>query len=232
MNLFVGLSAFFLGALHALEPGHGKSAIAAYAVGYRSSLLHILVLGMTTALAHTLTILILAFVLGGAVSTLSTESTQIYVELISSVLLLGTGIWLWRKTSASGKKTSCQTKTGCTCHQEIEIKDKPVSFGVVMLLGISTGLLPCPTALAVLLSSMTAGHFYGGMWTVCLFSIGISLTMCAVAFSSMKFANSKWATKIKDFSGSSSWLRLLPQISAGIIILSGAISLFRFYWHH
>lgn len=48
MNLIAGLTAFFLGALHALEPGHGKSAIAAYAVGYRSSLRHVLVLGLST----------------------------------------------------------------------------------------------------------------------------------------------------------------------------------------
>lgn len=54
MNLIAELTAFFLGALHALEPGHGKSAIAAYAVGYRSSLRHILVLGLTTAFAHTI----------------------------------------------------------------------------------------------------------------------------------------------------------------------------------
>lgn len=232
MNLFAGLTAFFLGALHALEPGHGKSAIAAYAIGNRSTLLHILVLGLTTALAHTLTILVLAFLIGGAVSTISTETTQIYVELISSFLLIGTGIWLWRKTSALKTQADCHSSTECGCHNKTENLEKPVSFGVVTLLGISTGLLPCPTALAVLLSSMTAGHFIGGLWTVCLFSVGIALTMSAVALASMAFANSRWANKIKGISGNSGWLKMLPQISAGVIILSGAVTLFRVYLHH
>ena len=73
MNLIAGLTAFFLGALHALEPGHGKSAIAAYAVGYRSSFRHILVLGLSTAVAHTATILVLSLILGAAVSAVADQ---------------------------------------------------------------------------------------------------------------------------------------------------------------
>ena len=33
MNLIFILSAFFLGALHALEPGHGKSVMAVFVMG-------------------------------------------------------------------------------------------------------------------------------------------------------------------------------------------------------
>lgn len=229
MNLFAGFTAFFLGALHALEPGHGKSAIAAYAVGYRSNLWHVLVLGLTAALAHTFTILVLALLLGGAVSTVASETTHIYIELLSCFLILGTGIWLWIKTSTLPKNQDCPSNTNCRCHNTLDNQEKPVSFGAITLLGISIGLLPCPTALAVLLSSMTAGHFVGGMLTVCLFSIGIAITMCIVALTSMILVNSAWAKKLRGFFGESSRFRMFPLISAGIIIICGVFSLFRVF---
>ena len=43
-DLTLGL-AFGLGALHALEPGHGKTAMLVYFAGERKSLLHPLVVG-------------------------------------------------------------------------------------------------------------------------------------------------------------------------------------------
>lgn len=50
-NFWAGGLALLLGALHALEPGHGKAAIAAYTVGNRGRISHIFVLGVSTALA-------------------------------------------------------------------------------------------------------------------------------------------------------------------------------------
>ncbi|MBS1793272.1 MAG: sulfite exporter TauE/SafE family protein [Acidobacteria bacterium] len=233
MNLIAGLTAFFLGALHALEPGHGKSAIAAYAVGYRSNFPQIIVLGLSTAVAHTLTILILATLIGAAVSSFAQETTQIYVEAGSGLLLLATGLWLWRRAlNKSGEKECRETVSKCSCHQEMSGEAEPVSFGVIGLLGISTGLLPCPTALAVLLSSMTAGHFFHGIWTVCLFSVGIALTMCAVACSAMLFARSAMADKLKLLSRKTNFASYLPILSSWVIILSAVFTLFRAFWHY
>lgn len=237
MNLFVGLSAFFLGALHALEPGHGKSAIAAYAVGYRSSFRHILVLGLSTAIAHTATILALALILGATVSAAADENALKYIEIGSAFLLLGTGAWLWRRTVKSRKAAAVcadSEKAECACHQtkvDASGETKPVSFGVVSLLGVSVGLLPCPTALAVLVNSMATGHFYGGLWTVCLFSFGIALTICAVALAAFFFANSTFAVRFQNHFKQSKWTNYLPVLSAWIIIGSGFFTLFRAIFH-
>jgi nickel/cobalt exporter len=231
VNLITGLTAFLLGALHALEPGHGKSAIAAYAVGYRSNVSQILVLGITTAIAHTFTILLLAVLVGGAVSTLSEESAHVYIEVGSAFLLVGTGLWLLVRALKERRKTAdCQNpESHCSCHgsRTQTSEEKPVSFGVVSLLGISTGLLPCPTALAVLLGSMTTGHFWGGLWIVCLFSVGISLTICGVAVSALVLANSKFSTSIKNGSQRFKVAAYLPYVSAAIIIGSGVFTFCR-----
>lgn len=163
MNLIAGFTAFFLGALHALEPGHGKSAIAAYAVGYRSSFGQILVLGLSAAIAHTATILALALILGATVSA-ANDRARHYIEIGSAALLVGTGVWLWRRAvKAKRAAKDCDNPAAeCACHRTKQAaidEEKPVTFGAATLLGISVGLLPCPTALAVLISSMTAGHF-------------------------------------------------------------------------
>lgn len=231
INLFTGITAFFLGALHALEPGHGKTAIAAYSVGYRSSLPQILLLGLSTALAHTLTILLLAALIGATVSSVADETTRIYIEIFSAVLLFGTGIWLWYRSVRRKSEDCGSTGTKCSCHGTEKLDDKPVSYGVVGLLGISTGILPCPTALAVLLSAMTAGQFFHGIWTVCLFSIGIAMTMSAVACAAMLFARSNAAERLRRYENAAGLASYLPVFSSWIIILSGLFTLVRAIWH-
>src|SRR5262249_27934224 len=42
-----------LGALHALEPGHGKTVVAAYLVGSRGTAWHAVILGLIVTVSHT-----------------------------------------------------------------------------------------------------------------------------------------------------------------------------------
>ena len=53
-------SAFWLGALHALEPGHGKTVVAAYLVGERGRVRDAVLLGIVVTLTHTSSVIILA----------------------------------------------------------------------------------------------------------------------------------------------------------------------------
>ena len=232
MNFIAGLTAFFLGAIHALEPGHGKSAIAAYAVGYRSTLRHVLVLGLSTALAHTAVILLLAVIFGGVVSAVADERAHRWIEVGSAFLILLTGAWLLRgasKARAGNKNCADEAADVCNCraHRQTIDEDKPVSFGVVGLLGISSGLIPCPTALAVLLSAMSAGHFFGGLWTVCLFSAGLAATLCAVALLASFVAKSSVKIGFLQRLNLSRWAAAMPLASAWIITGSGAFMLLR-----
>ena len=58
-ELTLGL-AFGLGALHAIEPGHGKTAMLLYLSGERKSFLHPLVMGLSSALTHSLSLILIA----------------------------------------------------------------------------------------------------------------------------------------------------------------------------
>ena len=50
-----------LGALHSLEPGHGKGVITAYLISSGAKIKDAIIIGIISALAHTLSIALLAF---------------------------------------------------------------------------------------------------------------------------------------------------------------------------
>src|SRR6476660_5197601 len=58
--LLAGIAvAFWLGAMHALEPGHGKTIVAAYLVGSRGNMRHAALLGATVTFTHTISVFLL-----------------------------------------------------------------------------------------------------------------------------------------------------------------------------
>src|SRR2546422_1007055 len=59
-ELFYLVSSFWLGALHAATPGHGKTIAAAYIVGARGRPVDALVLGIFVTLSHTSGIVLVA----------------------------------------------------------------------------------------------------------------------------------------------------------------------------
>lgn len=86
--------AIFLGSLHALAPGHGKTVMAAYLVGERGSVKDGLLIGVTVATTHTLGVLLLGAVLTAS-QTFAPESVYPYLSLASGVCFAGLGITLF-----------------------------------------------------------------------------------------------------------------------------------------
>src|SRR5262245_63189502 len=96
-NASVGLvlmAAFGVGALHALEPGHGKSIMGAYIVASRGGIRHALLLGLTVTVTHTLVVFLLA--LGALFLADRFASTQVtfWLSIVSGVLVVGVGAWM------------------------------------------------------------------------------------------------------------------------------------------
>ena len=82
MAIALGFAAF-LGALHSLAPGHGKSVIGAYLVGTRGTKIQALVLAIAVALSHTLGVLILGIItyLAGARVPMPKSATNYLMRL-------------------------------------------------------------------------------------------------------------------------------------------------------
>lgn len=181
-ELTLGLS-FFLGALHALEPGHGKTAMLVYLAGERRSLLHPLVMGLSSALAHSVSLIGIAAAVHLTHHLVTgdhhhhDETVTGAMQWISAGLVLCVGLWMlvaaWRAKPA---------KCGCGGHHE-ENCDAPSRFGsrttysMSALLGVAFGLLPCPSAMAAYFTSMSTGTPVAAYGVIGLFAAGIACSI-------------------------------------------------------
>lgn len=218
--------AFFLGALHAIEPGHGKTAMLVYLSGERRSFWHPVVIGVSSGIAHSVSLIFIAmFVhLAHHVMTGDHEHHDVtltrYLQWFSAILVLGVGVWmLW--TAIRKSPSQC----GCKHHRHDCGKgEKPTtasSYSMSALLGIAFGLLPCPSALAAYFASMSSGSPVGAYAVIGLFAAGIasSLMMIGILL--------QWIGT-KPFSRSNRLQRLpWPHIRAAIILTIGFFYLAR-----
>lgn len=99
------VAAFGIGALHALEPGHGKSIMGAYIVASHGGVRHAVLLGLVVTVTHTIVVFLLA--LGALVLADRFASNQIthWLEVVSGLLVLGVGLWmLYRSFGATRRE--------------------------------------------------------------------------------------------------------------------------------
>ena len=99
LGLWVLLSAAFiaagLGALHALEPGHGKTIVAAYLVGSRGTARHAVLLGFVVTASHTAGVFLLGAVTLYASRYVVPEQLYPWLGAISGLSVAGLGIFIF-----------------------------------------------------------------------------------------------------------------------------------------
>ncbi len=87
--------AFIVGALHALQPGHGKTLVAAYLVGSKGTIWHAVLLGAIVTFTHTFSV----FILGLAALYLSAyvlpDTLNFWLSMVSGAVVWGMGMWLF-----------------------------------------------------------------------------------------------------------------------------------------
>ena len=182
--------AFGLGALHALEPGHGKTAMLLYLAVDRRSLLHPLVMGLASAFSHSLSLIGIAALVHLTHHLVSGDhhhSDDVIVNAmkwISAGLILTVGLWMlwsaWRSKPQSCGCTSHQSK----CENSKAESDSPfhakTSYSMSALLGAAFGLMPCPSALAAYFSGLSSGSPIQAYVVIGLFAAGIAFSLTVV----------------------------------------------------
>jgi nickel/cobalt exporter len=100
-GLFYLISSFWLGALHAATPGHGKTIAASYIVGARGRPIDALVLGIFVTLSHTSGIVLVGIlaILGSA--WFVPHRVEAYLAAVTGVLVIGIGLWMLRTQRAA-----------------------------------------------------------------------------------------------------------------------------------
>jgi ABC-type nickel/cobalt efflux system permease component RcnA len=201
--------AFFLGAVHALTPGHGKTIVAAYLVGSRGRVIDAVYLGGVVTLTHTASVFILGLVGLYASQRIALDRIYRQLNLLSGLLVAAIGAWLlWHRLR--------HTHPHPHHDHPHPHPHGPTGRGSLLSLGISGGLLPCPEALVVLMISISLGRLAFGMAILVAFSLGLAAVLIAIG-SAMVMA----APMMRRFTGDNRLTRALPVASAVVVTLLG-----------
>jgi nickel/cobalt exporter len=90
------VTSFWLGAVHAATPGHGKTIAAAYIVGVRGRPVDALVLGIFVTLSHTSGIVLVAVLATLGSTWLIPQRVEAYLAVATGILVIGIGCWMLR----------------------------------------------------------------------------------------------------------------------------------------
>ena len=197
--------AFTLGALHALTPGHGKAALAAYFIGKEARLGKGVQVALTAALLHVLSgfavFLVLRFIVG-QVPSISGRGSPVFTVFGYGLVMIAGLIMLY------------QSVRPAHAHQD---------GAHALTAGI--GLLPCPLTISVLgFAWVQASAAMVGLVLVSL-ALGIALTIGMVtilAIVARRFLGAAVATWLP---GLERWARVLQGLAGGLIVLIAAATL-------
>lgn len=207
--------AFFLGAAHALTPGHGKAIVAAYLAGSRGRIADAVYLGAVVTATHTASVFILGVATLSASTRISLDRIYPWLSLLSGLLVAAIGVWLlWRRWPGRAREHAGHSHPH---QQEHHHPHYHPSKGSLLSLGISGGLVPCPEALVVLMVAVSLRRIVLGLAILVAFSLGLALVLISIGVA-MVLAG----PALQKLGGNSSWTRALPVVSAAVVTLLGA----------
>ena len=200
MNSSIAItSSFILGALHAFEPGHGKTALAAYTLGNGITPKQLLQLGITVFVSHVLVLL----GIGLALHFFHPEADLILIvhkfKIMIPIFTILIGIYLYLKFKSGHHNCSCaihkkpRTIAPPTSKKMdlntlklsvSPIENTPESIPdskAISSIALISGLLPCPTALAVFISSFGSYKVINSCINLIIYAAGFSIMMCSIA---------------------------------------------------
>jgi ABC-type nickel/cobalt efflux system permease component RcnA len=183
-----------LGGLHALEPGHGKTIVAAYLVGSKGTARHAVLLGMIVTVSHTAGVFALGAITLYASRYILPEQLYPWLGAFSGITIAGLGCYmLLRRLTGTATdhshapgapsghwtfwKRSTDDETENNPEQSKSDRAQSVSLTQLFTLGITGGIIPCPAALIVLLSAFALHRIGLGFFLIVAFSVGLAAVL-------------------------------------------------------
>jgi len=204
-------AAFGWGALHALSPGHGKAMVAAYLIGTRGTPRDAVLLGATVTVTHTIGVFALGLLTLGLSQYVLPEDIYPWPTLVSGAMVVAVG---------AGVLRSRLRRAGALDHADPHGHSHTPALGRrgVLSMGAAAGLIPCPSALVVLLAAIAQHELPLGMLLIVAFSLGLAGTLTALGLAvvhARRFLPPRIAT--------SRLAGLMPAASALLVIAVGFV---------
>ncbi|MEP7214419.1 MAG: high-affinity nickel-transporter [Acidobacteriota bacterium] len=241
--LFGLLFAFGLGAAHAMSPGHGKTVVGAYLVGSKGTPAHAIFLGLTVTVTHTLGVFALGIITLLASNYILPETLMPFLSFFSGLIVLYIGLTMFktrllallgaaehhhRSHIAPDHEHDLHDHVphshdghshthGGTTHTHVPPEN--ITWKSLLALGVSGGLLPCPSALVLMLSAVNLNRVGYGLVLTLAFSFGLAATLTCVGLLFL------YGGKLFDGSGlkQNPIFRVVPVVSAFVIACLGAV---------
>jgi ABC-type nickel/cobalt efflux system permease component RcnA len=188
--------AFLLGAVHALQPGHGKTLVAAYLVGSRGTAKHAVLLGAVVTFTHTISVFLLGLGTLFLANLVKPEKIIPVLGAVSGVAMAVIGgrlLWkrwrAWRhaRAHALGKAHDHHHHHHDHDHHHhhgpgghTHMPEGEVTMGSLIALGAAGGLVPCESAMVLLLAAIAVGHIAAGLVLLTAFSLGLAGVLIAI----------------------------------------------------
>lgn len=216
-SVWSGLAlAFILGALHGLTPGHGKTIVGAYLVGSRGTVGQAILLGLVVTFTHTFSVILLGLACLLLFKNYLPPSAIPWIGVLSGLLIVALGLsLLTRKVPAFLHHHHGEDQDHSHSHSHDHAHGhhhhhhpETLSLGGLISLGITGGMVPCPEALAVLLSALALNKLAIGLLILFSFSAGLAAILVAIGVLMVtatrlfekKYPSSKTISRLSDVS--------------------------------
>jgi ABC-type nickel/cobalt efflux system permease component RcnA len=226
------ITAFGWGALHALSPGHGKAMVAAYLVGTRGTPRHAVLLGATVTVTHTIGVFALGLVALLLSNYILPEDLYPWLNLVSGLLVVGVGAAVLRSRLRRSRAHAhhhhhhhdhshdhdhghSHSHGG---HSHSHAPPERLSMRGLLALGASAGLIPCPSALVVLLGAIAQGQIALGMLLIVAFSLGLAATLVGLGLAVVLASKAMTRLPVPG-----RLTAALPTVSALAIVVVGCV---------
>jgi nickel/cobalt transporter (NicO) family protein len=238
--------AFVLGAAHALTPGHGKTIVAAYLVGSRGTLKHAAFLGAMVTFTHTVSVFLLGLATLFLFQYVVPQKVTQVLGAISGISIILIGGWMLSKrlrrthshTHDHGHAHTHEHHHHDHSHEHDHVHEHShghshehshgpeghthvpdeISWSGLVALGASGGLVPCESALVLLLTAIALRRVGLGLLLLVSFSLGLALVLMAIGVLVIYAKNLLPAS-----SGGNPFFRWMPVASAAVVMGLGIL---------
>jgi len=229
------LIAAFWGAAHALTPGHGKALVAGYLVGTKGTPRHAVLLGATVTITHTAGVFGLGLITLALSRFIVPETLYPWLTLVSGLLVVGVGAAVLRARLRSGSwghghshgpgdhhhhhdhaHDHDHDHDHHHHHDDHHSHDAALTNRGILGVGIAAGILPCPSALVVLLSAIALHRVGFGLALIVAFSFGLACTVTGIGLVAVLARRAFGRVSLEG-----RIVKTLPALSALVILCVG-----------